>query len=81
MQTYFAALPARPVLGKAYLASAFFVSAIRQFKAVKYIRARQLIDDLNRAEALDADMIPGELFYLQERYDKPECMRDPRLWT
>lgn len=39
--------------GKSYLASALRVSALRQFKTVKYIRASQLIDDLNRAEALD----------------------------
>ena len=39
--------------GKSYLASALCVSALRQFKSVKYIRASQLIDDLNRAETLD----------------------------
>lgn len=39
--------------GKSYLASALCVSALRKFKTVKYIRASQLIDDLNRAEALD----------------------------
>lgn len=39
--------------GKSYLANALCVSALRQFKTVKYIRASQLIDDLNRAEALD----------------------------
>ena len=39
--------------GKSYLDSALCVSALRQFKTVKYIRASQLIDDLNRAEALD----------------------------
>ena len=39
--------------GKSYLASALCVSALRQFKTVKYIRASQLIDNMNRAEALD----------------------------
>ena len=39
--------------GKSYLANALCVCALRQFKTVKYIRASQLIDDLNRAEALD----------------------------
>lgn len=39
--------------GKSYLANALGISALRQFKTVKYIRASQLIDNLNRAEALD----------------------------
>ena len=39
--------------GKSYLANALCVCALRQFKTVKYIRASQLIDDLNRAAALD----------------------------
>lgn len=39
--------------GKSYLASALCVCALRQFKSVKYLRASRLIDEMNRAEALD----------------------------
>ena len=39
--------------GKSYLANALALSALRQFKTAKYCRASKLIDDLNRAEALD----------------------------
>ena len=38
--------------GKSYLANALCISALRQFKTVKYIRASHLIDELNRAESL-----------------------------
>ena len=41
-------------------------SALRQFKTVKYIRASQLIDDLNRAEALDT---------YREEYAEPEPIK------
>lgn len=37
--------------GKSYLANALCISALRQFKMVKYIRASHLIDELNRSEA------------------------------
>ena len=39
--------------GKSYMANALAISALRQFKTVKYCKASQLIDELNRAEALD----------------------------
>ncbi len=38
--------------GKTYIANALCISALRQFKNVRYIRASQLIDDLKRDEAL-----------------------------
>lgn len=39
--------------GKSYMANALAISALRQFKTVKYCKASQLIDELNRAEAMD----------------------------
>ena len=39
--------------GKSYMANALAMSALRQFKTAKYCRASQLIDELNRAEAMD----------------------------
>lgn len=39
--------------GKSYMANALAISAFRQFKTVKYCKASQLIDELNRTEALD----------------------------
>lgn len=36
--------------GKSYMANALCISALRQFKAVRYIRASHLIDELNKAE-------------------------------
>lgn len=39
--------------GKSYMANALAISALRQFKTVKYCKASQLIDELNRAEAID----------------------------
>lgn len=39
--------------GKSYMANALAISALRQFKTVKYCKASQFIDELNRAEALD----------------------------
>lgn len=38
--------------GKSYLANALCISALRQFKHVRYVRASHLIDDLNKAESL-----------------------------
>ena len=38
--------------GKSYLANALAICALRQFKTVKYCKASQLIDELNRAEAI-----------------------------
>lgn len=38
--------------GKSYMANALCISALRQFKPVRYMRASYLIDELNRAEAL-----------------------------
>ena len=38
--------------GKSYIANALCISALRQFKTVKYTRASHLIDDLSKAEAL-----------------------------
>lgn len=38
--------------GKSYMANALCISALRQFKTVRYIRASHLIDDLVRAETL-----------------------------
>ena len=38
--------------GKSYMANALCISALRQFKTVRYIRASHLIDELNRAETL-----------------------------
>ena len=40
--------------GKSYLANALAVCALRQFRTVKYCKASQLIDELNRAEAMDS---------------------------
>ena len=40
--------------GKSYLANALAICALRQFKTVKYCKASQLIDELNRAEAMDS---------------------------
>lgn len=37
--------------GKSYLANALCISALRQFKAVRYIRANHLINELERANA------------------------------
>lgn len=39
--------------GKSYLANALCISALRQFKTVKYIKASQLINELSKAEKLD----------------------------
>ena len=39
--------------GKSYLANALAISALRQFKTAKYCEASHLIDELNRAEAMD----------------------------
>lgn len=39
--------------GKSYLANALAISALRQFKTAKYCKASHLIDELNRAEAMD----------------------------
>lgn len=38
--------------GKSYMANALCISALRQFKTVRYIRSSHLIDELNKAEAL-----------------------------
>lgn len=38
---------------KSYLANALAISALRQFKTVKNCKASHLIDELNRAEAMD----------------------------
>lgn len=40
--------------GKSHLANALAICALRQFKTVKYCKASQLIDELNRAEAMDS---------------------------
>lgn len=45
-------LAPRHVIRKSYMANALCISALRQFKTVKYIRASHLIDELNRAESL-----------------------------
>ena len=39
--------------GKSYLANALCISALRQFKTVKYIKASQLINELSKAEKLE----------------------------
>lgn len=39
--------------GKSYLANALAISALRQFKTAKYCKTSHLIDELNRAEAMD----------------------------
>ena len=39
--------------GKSYLANELCISALRQFKTVKYIKASQLINELSKAEKLD----------------------------
>ncbi len=38
--------------GKSYMANALCISALRQFKTVRYMRASHLIDELNRAETI-----------------------------
>ena len=38
--------------GKSYIANALCICALRQFKAVRYIRASHMIDELNKAETL-----------------------------
>lgn len=38
--------------GKSYMANALCISALRQFRTVRYIRASRLIDELGRAETL-----------------------------
>lgn len=38
--------------GKSYLANALCLSALRQFKSARYIKASQLINELERAEVL-----------------------------
>ena len=38
--------------GKSYLDNALAICALRQFKTVKYCKANQLIDELNRAAAM-----------------------------
>lgn len=40
--------------GKSYLANALCLSALRQFKSARYLKASQLINELERAEALGA---------------------------
>lgn len=39
--------------GKSYLANALCICALRQFKAARYMKANQLINELSKAEKLD----------------------------
>ena len=39
--------------GKSYLANAFGIAALRQFKTAKYMKASQVINELSKAEALN----------------------------